>query len=204
MPAEAAANVADISHRLDMAADGFVADTQCHAEFFGADFIVPLDERDDFCIQIVLSDILTDILGDILTDTLRDTVIQVRHNDRKLVAVRTECRAFILGVVDLCLVAVQNFTEAAALALHVAKAVEHIGQRSARHPPCRKSARRPACSQKHLRSCTSFWAFYLKRRFLVVFGCFTDQVLDIHLFRPPFARNIGAFIIQPGGGSLQS
>lgn len=43
MPAEAAANVADISHRLDMAADGFVADTQCHAEFFGADFIVFFD-----------------------------------------------------------------------------------------------------------------------------------------------------------------
>ena len=135
---------------------------------------------------------------------MTDSAVEDLYNDRKLVAVRTECRAFILGVVDLCLVAVQNFTEAAALALHVAKAVEHIGQRSARHPPCRKSARRPACSQKHLRSCTSFWAFYLKRRFLVVFGCFTDQVLDIHLFRPPFARNIGAFIIQPGGGSLQS
>lgn len=40
MPAEAAADVVDISHRLDVAADGFVADTQCHAEFFGADFIV--------------------------------------------------------------------------------------------------------------------------------------------------------------------
>ena len=44
MPAEAATDVADISHRLDMAADGFVADTQCHAEFFGADFIVFFDE----------------------------------------------------------------------------------------------------------------------------------------------------------------
>ena len=43
MPAEAAANVVDISHRLDVAADGFVADTQCHAEFFGADFIVFFD-----------------------------------------------------------------------------------------------------------------------------------------------------------------
>ena len=32
MPAETTANVVNISHRLDMAADGFVADTQCHAE----------------------------------------------------------------------------------------------------------------------------------------------------------------------------
>ena len=97
MPAEAATDVADISHRLDMAADGFVADTQCHAE------------------------------GDTLRDILRDTIIQVRHNDRKLVAVRTECGTLILGVVDLRFVAVQNFPKAAALALHVAKAVEHIG-----------------------------------------------------------------------------
>ena len=43
MPAEAAANVVDISHRLDVAADGFVADAQRHAEFFGADFIVFFD-----------------------------------------------------------------------------------------------------------------------------------------------------------------
>lgn len=40
MPAETAADIADISHCLDMAADGFVADTQCHAEFFGTDFVV--------------------------------------------------------------------------------------------------------------------------------------------------------------------
>lgn len=43
MPAEAAADVADISHRLDVAADGFVADAQRHAEFFGADFVVLFD-----------------------------------------------------------------------------------------------------------------------------------------------------------------
>ena len=77
-----------------------------------------------FGIQIILGDILGDTLGDIL----RDTVIQVRHDDRKLVSVRTECRALILSVVDLRLVAVQNFPKAAALALHVAKAVEDIGQ----------------------------------------------------------------------------
>ena len=151
MPAEAATNVVNIIQFLYTPQNGSGAYAQHYAHFFGADFIVPLDERDDFCIQIVLSDILTDIL--------RDTVIQVRHNDRKLVSVRSECRALILGVVDLCLVAVQNFPKAAALALHIAQTVEHIGQRSARHPPCRKSARRPTCSQKHLRSCTSFWAF---------------------------------------------
>ena len=50
----------------------------------------------------------------------------------------------------------------------------------------------------------AFGLFYLKRRFLVVFGCFTDQVLHIHLLRPPFARNIGAFIIQLCRGGLQS
>ena len=43
MPAKAAADVVDIFHRLDVAADGFVADTQWHAEFFGADFIVFFD-----------------------------------------------------------------------------------------------------------------------------------------------------------------
>ena len=43
MPAEATADVVDISHCLYVAADGFVADTQCHAEFFGADFIVFFD-----------------------------------------------------------------------------------------------------------------------------------------------------------------
>lgn len=63
-----------------------------------------------------------------LRDILGDTIIQVRHNDRKLVAVRTECGTLILGVVDLCLVAVQNFPKAAALALHIAQTVEHIGQ----------------------------------------------------------------------------
>ena len=67
-------------------------------------------------------------MGDTLGDILRDTVIQVRHDDRKLVSVRTECRALILSVVDLRLVAVQNFPKAAALALHVAQTVEHIGQ----------------------------------------------------------------------------
>ena len=128
MPAEAATNVVNIIQFLYTPQNGSGAYAQHHAHFFGADFIVPLDERDDFCIQIVLSDILTDILGDILTDTLRDTVIQVRHNDRKLVAVRTECGTLILGVVDLRFVAVQNFPKAAALALHVAKAVEDIGQ----------------------------------------------------------------------------
>ena len=107
MPAEAATNVVNIIQFLYTPQNGSGAYAQHHAHFFGADFIVPLDERDDFCIQIVLSDILTDILGDILTDTLRDT---------------------ILGVVDLRFVAVQNFPKAAALALHVAKAVEHIGQ----------------------------------------------------------------------------
>ena len=119
MPAEAATNIVNIIQFLYTPQNGSGAYAQHHAHFFGADFIVPLDERDDFCIQIVLSDILTDILGDILTDTLRDTVIQVRHNDRKLVSVRSERRALILSVVDLCFVAVQNFTEAAALALHV-------------------------------------------------------------------------------------
>ena len=69
-----------------------------------------------------------DTLGDILTDTLRDTVIQVWHNDCELVSVGTEHGALILSVVDLYLVTVQNFSEAAALALHVTKAVEHIGQ----------------------------------------------------------------------------
>ena len=34
---------------------------------------------------------------------MRDTVIQVRHNNSELVAVRTERRALIFGVVDLCL-----------------------------------------------------------------------------------------------------
>ena len=128
MPAEAATNVMNIIQLLYTPQNGSGAHAQHHAHFFGADFIVPLDERDDFCIQIVLSDTLTAILGDILPDTLRDTVIQVRHNDRKLVAVRSECRALILGVVDLRFVAVQNFTEAAALALHIAQTVEHIGQ----------------------------------------------------------------------------
>ena len=50
----------------------------------------------------------------------------------------------------------------------------------------------------------AFGLFYLKCRFLVVLGRFTDQVLHIHLFRPPFARNIGAFIIQLCRGGLQS
>ena len=89
MPAEAATNVVNIIQLLYTPQNGSGAYAQHHAHFFGADFIVPLDERDDFCIQIVLSDTLTDILGDIL----RDTIIQVRHNDRKLVAVRTERRA---------------------------------------------------------------------------------------------------------------
>ena len=128
MPAEAATNVVNIIQFLYTPQNGSGAYAQHHAHFFGADFIVPLDERDDFCIQIVLSDILTDILGDILTDTLRDTVIQVRHNDRKLVAVRTERRGFARHEVDLRLVAVQNFPKAAALALHIAQTVEHIGQ----------------------------------------------------------------------------
>lgn len=43
MPAEATTNIVNIAHCLYVAADGFVADTQCHAEFFGADFIVFLD-----------------------------------------------------------------------------------------------------------------------------------------------------------------
>ena len=98
-------------------------------------------------------------MGDTLRDTLRDilgdTVIQVRHNDRKLVAVRTERRALILGVVNLRFVAVQNFPKAAALALHIAQTVEHIGQHRVApggrhgkriavldHRPIRHSARR--------------------------------------------------------------
>ena len=111
-----------------MAADGFVADAQRHAEFFGADFVILLDECDDFGIQIVLGDTLRDILWDMLGDILRDTIIQIRHNDRKLVAVRTERRALVLGAVDLYLVAVQNLAKAAALALHIAQPSEHIGQ----------------------------------------------------------------------------
>ena len=67
-------------------------------------------------------------MGDTLRDILRDTIIQVRHNNSELVAVRTECGALILGIVDLRFVAVQNFTEAATLALHIAQTVEHIGQ----------------------------------------------------------------------------
>lgn len=43
MPAEAAADVVDIAHCLDMVTDGFVADTQRHARLFGADFVVFLD-----------------------------------------------------------------------------------------------------------------------------------------------------------------
>ena len=128
MPAEAAADVVDISHCLYMAANGFVADAQCHAQLFGADFVVLLDERNDFGIQIVLEDTLRHILGDTLGDILRDTVIQIRHDDRKLVAVRTECGALGLGVVDLHLVAVWDFAEAAALALHVAQPIEYVGQ----------------------------------------------------------------------------
>ena len=145
MPAEAATNVVNIIQFLYTPQNGSGAYAQHHAHFFGADFIVPLDERDDFCIQIVLSDILTDILrdtviqvrrnpvladvfnrlgymerkgsgfgkilngykaqinytlGDTLRDILGDTVIQVRHNDRKLVAVRTECGTLILGAAD--------------------------------------------------------------------------------------------------------
>ena len=124
MPAETVADVVNISYCLYMAADGFVADAQRHAEFFGADFVILLDERDNFCVQIVLEDTLRDILGDMLGDT----VIQVRHDNRKLIAVRTERGALVLGIIDLDLLAVQNLPKAAALALHVAKAVEHIGQ----------------------------------------------------------------------------
>ena len=70
MPAEAATNVMNIIQLLYTPQNGSGAYAQHHAHFFGADFIVPLDERDDFCIQIVLSDTLTDILGDTLSDTV--------------------------------------------------------------------------------------------------------------------------------------
>ena len=43
MPAATTADVENISHRLDMAADGFVADAQRHAEFFGAYLVVFFD-----------------------------------------------------------------------------------------------------------------------------------------------------------------
>ena len=70
MPAEATTDVMNIIQLLYTPQNGSGAYTQHHAHFFGADFIVPLDERDDFCIQIVLSDTLTDILGDTLSDTV--------------------------------------------------------------------------------------------------------------------------------------
>ena len=116
MPAEATANVVNVAHCLDMAADGFVADAQRHAQLFGADFVIFLDKGDDFGVQIVLE------------DTLRDIIIQVRHDDRELIVVRAECGALALGIVGLHLVAVQDFAEAAALALHVAQPIEHVGQ----------------------------------------------------------------------------
>ena len=48
MPAEAATNVVNIIQFLYTPQNGSGAYAQHHAHFFGADFIVPLDERDDF------------------------------------------------------------------------------------------------------------------------------------------------------------
>ena len=62
-----------------------------------------------------------------------------------------------------------------------------------RHAENQRTAQRVRKSADTL--APAFGLSYFKRRFLVIFGCFTDQVFHIHLFRPPFARNIGAFSI---------
>jgi len=71
-----------------------------------------------------------------------------------------------------------------------------------RHAENQRTAQRVRKSADAL--APAFGLFHLKCRFLVVFGRFTDQVLHIHLFRPSFARNTGAFIIQLCRGGLQS
>lgn len=102
MSTEAATNVVKILHFAHMTLYGSITYAKCDAKLFSSDFIIIFDKRDDFAVQIALGDISSDILD----DTLSDTIIQICHNNRKLVSVGMECRALVFCVVDLCLVAI--------------------------------------------------------------------------------------------------
>ena len=58
--------------------------------------------------------------------TLRDIIIQVRHNSDKACSVRAEIWLFILCIIHLKLICINNLPKSATFSFHVSKPFEYV------------------------------------------------------------------------------
>ena len=61
-----------------------------------------------------------------LGDTLRDIIIQIRHNSDKACSVRAEIWLFILCIIRLKLIRINNLPKSATFSFHISKPFEYV------------------------------------------------------------------------------